>query len=42
MLSEYFNSKIENFTRPAFGGINLPITWITAAGLKIRYSNIKF
>lgn len=25
-----------------FTTLNLPITWITQAGLKIRYSNVKF
>jgi len=36
-LSEYFNSMIDIFVR-----LNLPITWITPAGLKIRYTNVKF
>jgi len=37
ILSEYFNSMIDIFVR-----LNLPITWITPAGLKIRYTNVKF
>jgi DNA-directed RNA polymerase len=37
MLSEYFNNMISIFVK-----LHLPITWITPAGLKIRYSNIKF
>jgi len=37
ILSEYFNSMIDIFLR-----LNLPITWITPAGLKIRYTNVKF
>lgn len=36
-LSEYFDSMIK-----IFGKLNLPFTWITPAGLKIRYYNIKF
>lgn len=37
MLSKYFNTMIDIFI-----SINLPILWETPAGLKIRYTNIKF
>ena len=37
MLTDYFNSMIDIFIN-----LNLPISWITPAGLKISYSNIKF
>lgn len=37
MFTDYFNSMIDIFIN-----LNLPISWITPAGLKISYYNIKF
>jgi len=37
MLNDYFNKMIDIFIK-----LNISITWITPAGLKINYTKIKF
>nr|QWO71472.1 RNA polymerase [Termitomyces sp. T70a] len=37
LLTEYFNGMIDICTK-----LNLPVTWVTPAGLKISYTNMKF
>uniref|UniRef100_P33539 Probable DNA-directed RNA polymerase n=1 Tax=Agaricus bitorquis TaxID=5343 RepID=RPOP_AGABT len=37
LLSNYFESMIDIFVK-----LNIPITWVTPSGLKIKYTNIKF
>lgn len=37
MLSDYFNSMIDIFVK-----LNLPITWVTPAGINFSYTNVKF
>nr|QWO71467.1 RNA polymerase [Termitomyces sp. K1Aa] len=37
LLTDYFNGMIDICTK-----LNLPLTWVTPAGLKISYTNMKF
>ena len=41
-LTDYFNKRLLRSEINIFVKLNLPITWITPAGLKISYTNIKF